>query len=244
MQNESEEAQQTIDRLAGEIKEKSKEVTSMEAKVDNTVELRRQLMNDRNKEMNNMDLEDFDAIKHGSDNVSEFFRTSFTSFLENSETAKYNAGAKCWGDMRNFQIALRSAAANKLSKGHLDEMMKKFGGGENPEKKGEFDPKGGEIFVKVTKTNSDGTAPVENLPYYSFFRVLSKQWHFASMARKEERLSKKADNFRKEMNRLNIEKESFDGKQQLMLEMINDLDSEITDIQGGMLAFCEGQASL
>jgi hypothetical protein len=123
-------------------------------------------------------------------------------------------------------------------------MMKKIAGGENPDKKGTFDPKGGEIFVKVTKTNSDGTATAENLPYYSFFRVLSKQWHFASMARKEDRLSKKADNFRKEMSRLNIEKESFDGKQSLMLEMISDLDSEITDIQGGMLAFCENRASL
>jgi prefoldin subunit 5 len=62
------------------------------------------------------------------------------------------------------------------------------------------------------------------------------------MVRKEDRLNKKADNIRKELNRLNIEVDSFQGKQNLINEMVRDLDTEINDINSGELAFYEGRA--
>jgi prefoldin subunit 5 len=62
------------------------------------------------------------------------------------------------------------------------------------------------------------------------------------MVRKEDRLNKKADNIRKELNRLNIEMDSFQGKQNLINEMVRDLDAEINDINSGELAFYEGRA--
>jgi hypothetical protein len=165
----------------------------------------------------------------------EFFRKSFSTFLENDDNAEYNADKKCWTDLRNFQIALRSAVCDKLSKIHLNNMMKKFEGGENPEEKGKFNPAGGEIFVKVTTSSS--------LPHYAFFRVLSKQWHYVSMARKEDRLTKKADEHRKRQTNLVIKKEAVEGKQKLVNEMIRDLEGEISDIKAGELAFYEDPAS-
>jgi hypothetical protein len=59
MENDRDIGQQEIDEINGNIKDCDKDVKAMEAKVQNTVELRRQLMNDRNKEMNNMEVEDF-----------------------------------------------------------------------------------------------------------------------------------------------------------------------------------------
>ena len=66
MENDRDIGQQDIDRLNAKVKDSDKDVKAMEAKVQNTVELRRQLMNDRNKEMNNMEVDDFNAI-HQSD---------------------------------------------------------------------------------------------------------------------------------------------------------------------------------
>jgi prefoldin subunit 5 len=62
------------------------------------------------------------------------------------------------------------------------------------------------------------------------------------MVRKEDRLNKKADNIRKELNRLNIEMDAIQGKQNLINEMVRDLDAEINDINSGELAFYEGRA--
>lgn len=100
-------------------------------------------------------------------------------------------------------------------------MKKKFEGGENPDRKGEFDPKGGEMFVQLTANAK------ENTSYFSFYRVLSKQWHYTSIARKEDRLNKKADNIRKEINQRKIQLDAHKGKQNLVGEMIKDLDNEI-----------------
>jgi hypothetical protein len=85
-------------------------------------------------------------------------------------------------------------------------MMKLFEGGENPSVKGEFNPNGGEMFVALTKNIKD------NISLFSFFRVLSKQWHYVSMARKEDRLNKKADQIRKDINTRTIEMDAHKGK--------------------------------
>jgi prefoldin subunit 5 len=62
------------------------------------------------------------------------------------------------------------------------------------------------------------------------------------MVRKEDRLNLKADNIRKELNRLKQQMEAIQGKQNLINEMVRDLDAEINDINSGELAFYEGRA--
>jgi prefoldin subunit 5 len=62
------------------------------------------------------------------------------------------------------------------------------------------------------------------------------------MVRKEDRLNLKADNIRKELNRLKQQMEAIQGKQNLINEMVRDLDTEINDINSGELAFYEGRA--
>ena len=78
MQTEFDESQGHIDALAAEIKATDKDLKAMEAKVANTVDNRRQLMNDRNKEMNNMEEEDFHwIVKEDDSKLAQFFRNSF-----------------------------------------------------------------------------------------------------------------------------------------------------------------------
>jgi hypothetical protein len=71
------EGQNNIQEYAAEIKSTDKDLKAMEAKVANTIENRRQLMNDRNKEMNNMEAEDFDFVLNDSSELAKFFRNSF-----------------------------------------------------------------------------------------------------------------------------------------------------------------------
>lgn len=71
------EGQNNIQEYAAEIKSTDKDLKAMEAKVANTIENRRQLMNDRNKEMNNMETEDFDFVLNDSSELAKFFRNSF-----------------------------------------------------------------------------------------------------------------------------------------------------------------------
>jgi hypothetical protein len=71
------EGQNNIQEYAAEIKSTDKDLKAMEAKVSNTIENRRQLMNDRNKEMNNMETEDFDFVLNDSSELAKFFRNSF-----------------------------------------------------------------------------------------------------------------------------------------------------------------------
>jgi hypothetical protein len=71
------EGQNNIQEYAAEIKSTDKDLKAMEAKVANTIENRRQLMNDRNKEMNNMEAEDFDHVLDSSSELAKFFRNSF-----------------------------------------------------------------------------------------------------------------------------------------------------------------------
>jgi hypothetical protein len=71
------EGQNNIQEYAAEIKSTDKDLKAMEAKVSNTIENRRQLMNDRNKEMNNMEAEDFDFVLDSSSELAKFFRNSF-----------------------------------------------------------------------------------------------------------------------------------------------------------------------
>jgi hypothetical protein len=77
MKNDLNEGQNNIQEYAAEIKSTDKDLKAMEAKVANTIENRRQLMNDRNKEMNNMEAEDFDFVLNDSSELAKFFRNSF-----------------------------------------------------------------------------------------------------------------------------------------------------------------------
>jgi uncharacterized protein (DUF3084 family) len=77
MKNDLNEGQNNIQEYAAEIKSTDKDLKAMEAKVANTIENRRQLMNDRNKEMNNMEAEDFDFVLDDSSELAKFFKNSF-----------------------------------------------------------------------------------------------------------------------------------------------------------------------
>jgi hypothetical protein len=82
----------------------------MKANIANVVENRLSLMNDRNKEMNSFEDSGFQRIIAGDSELTLFMRQLFTCFINNTSDAKFDADAKCWSDVRNFQIALRSAS--------------------------------------------------------------------------------------------------------------------------------------
>jgi hypothetical protein len=183
MQNEQAEVDQELDATTQQIKDANKELTSAQAKITKVIDDRRSLMNDRNKEMNGMEEDGFRQIQNADSDLTKFMRDTFSAFLTGSDDASYDPAAKHWSDLRNFQIALRSANWEGLTRGYLDVLMKEFSGGENPKKKGEYNPNGGKYFVEIMKPENTQA----NMGFYAYYRTLSKHWHFISMQRKETR---------------------------------------------------------
>jgi hypothetical protein len=131
MQHEQAELDQELEAVNQQIKDTNKELTSAQAKISKVVDDRRSLMNDRNKEMNGMEEDGFRQIQNADSDLTKFMRDTFANFL-GGEDSTYDPNAKQWSDLRNFQIALRSASWDSLSRGTLDGLMKEFSGGENP----------------------------------------------------------------------------------------------------------------
>lgn len=80
--------------------------------------------------------------------------------------------------------------------------MQKFSGGEDESKKDNL--KGGDIFLDIVDQNK----VQENLPYFAFYRALSKHWHYCSMGRKEDRLMRKREASLKELDNLTVQNDA------------------------------------
>lgn len=115
--------------------------------MDNALDNKRQLMNERNKEMNGMEEEAFESLVSSNDKNAEFLRNSYTAFLTNNMDTSFNTEDKAWSDLRNFQIALRTSEGFDLPRPYLDDMMQKFAGGEDTKKKDAMI--GGIIFTSM-----------------------------------------------------------------------------------------------
>jgi hypothetical protein len=101
--------------------------------------------------------------------------------------------------------------------------MQLFAGGENPNKKGEFDPKGGKFFVEIMAPENVNN----NLDLFAFFRCLSKHWHYISMMRKENRQGVKSDNIQKAIDHATETVKGLGEKKEILTQMVSDLAMEV-----------------
>jgi len=112
-------------------------------------------------------------------------------------------------------------------------LMCEFSGGENPEQKGEFDPKGGKYFVEVMTPEN----VTSNMELFAFYRTLTKHWHFVSMQRKETKQVAKAADVEKDVEIKKVKIDCRNAKIAVIDEMIKDMNAELNQINGGEAAF-------
>jgi hypothetical protein len=121
---------------------------------------------------------------------------------------------------------LRASNSDKLSRDHLEGILTRIAGKEDPE--GNGDHPGGFLFKHVI----DEDKKMDNLEIYPFYRTLSKHWHYVSMGRKEIRLRKKSNDLKAQMAMDTNELEKFQLKVDLLKELIVVMDEDITPTLG------------